>query len=98
MVSLKCKTGRGMFPHELAVLIKGVDGYYESMVDAELVKVSAESQETGWIDVGVVKYNGTGVLVELPRQVVSGGRRIWVPESEVDTHGHTLSAGDPATN
>ena len=93
-ISLKCTAGPGMFPHESGILIKGADRYYETMVDSEFLKLNADAKDTAWIDVGVVQVNGTNVLIELPRQVVAGGRRIWVPESEVDAHGHPLAACD----
>jgi len=92
--SLKCEPGDGMFPHEKSVLIAGVERNYEMLVDAEFVRLSGESDQTGWIDVTPVTTQGDRVLVELPRQVISGGRRIWVPASELDTHGHSLAAGD----
>lgn len=85
---LRCKAGRGMFPHEAGILIQGADRVYESMVDRELVLME-EGTELSDVDVpasitvGVIKVNGTKMLVELPRQVVCGGRRIWVSKSEV---------------
>jgi hypothetical protein len=86
---LKITAGKGMFPHECGVLIKGSDRCYESMIDSELVTLdkdgSPEEGATGWVEVGVVSVNCEKVLVEFPRQVVSGGRRIWVPKSELGT-------------
>lgn len=86
---LRCLAGSGMFAHEASVLIQGEAQHYESMVDRELVHATGVEIGTGTeevsalLDVTVVKVNGTAMLVELPRQVVSGGRRIWVPKAEV---------------
>lgn len=87
---LKCMAGRGMFPHETGILIRGVDQFYESILDSELVHPTGISTATGedapaLIEVEVIKVNGAQLLVELPRQVVSGGRRIWVPRTEVES-------------
>jgi len=85
---LRCTAGSGMFDHEAGVLIQGVDRWYESMIDRDLVSIaepaaSDQEAQAAWVDVNVIQANGTKLLVELPRQVVSGGRRIWVPRSEV---------------
>ena len=73
----------GMFPHEVGILIQGADRWYESMVDSELV--TALDQSTARIPVEVVERDRDvkRVLIQLPRQVVAGGRRIWVNESAV---------------
>lgn len=90
MVQLKCLAGRGMFPHESAVLIRGATQHYEAMIDSELVQVSGETspddERQASIHVRVVNTRDDGsMLVELPRQVITGGRRIWVPLSEIET-------------
>ena|ERR1051326_4259779 len=88
-VCLKCQAGRGMFEHEAAVLIRGVDQSYESMIDSEFVRLADDGKEItddyqpAFIEVQIIKESADAYLVELPRQVVSGGRRIWVPKSEV---------------
>lgn len=97
-VNVKCTAGKGMFPHELGVLIRGKDQFYESMIDAELVKVVGEpndrDERPATVKATVVNINCTNILVELPRQVVAGGRRIWIPMAEVATHEHSVSTGD----
>jgi hypothetical protein len=89
---LRCFATRGMFPHECAVTIKGKDRRYESMIDEELLRldgtINGDREVLGKVNVEVVNVNGEDVLVELPRQVVSGGRRIWVPRSEVEGLGN----------
>jgi hypothetical protein len=86
-VQVKCTAGKGMFAYEKAVLIRGKDGSYESMMDSDLVHIEGDSPEgdeiPAVVDAVVVKVNCESVLVELPRQVIAGGRRIWVPMTEV---------------
>ena len=85
-VLLKCTASRGMLRHEAGVLIQGAERHYESMVDVKLVHLDSklgEDEISATLDVQVVKTNGENVLIELPRQVVAGGCRIWVPQSEV---------------
>jgi hypothetical protein len=94
-VQIKCTAGTGMFSHELSILLRGKDRFYESMVDAELVSVSDDgydddSERPATIEAQVVNVNDESVLVELPRQVVTGGRRVWVPISEVANYGDSL--------
>lgn len=86
---LKCTAGRGMLMHETGVLIRGAERNYESILDSELVRVSEGQSNVventpAQITVNVVSVNCENILVELPRQVVSGGRRIWVPKTEVE--------------
>jgi hypothetical protein len=86
---LKCLAGRGMFPHESAVLIRGVTQHYEAMIDSELINLRDDAttvdERQGVVEVQIIKVNEEGHrLVELPRQVVNGGRRIWVPVSEIE--------------
>ena len=87
-VELKCMAGRGMFPHEAGVLIEGSQRNYEAMIDSDLLEYESELGDVNIpciVKVGVVKVNDTKILVELPRQVVAGGRRIWVPQSQVNS-------------
>jgi hypothetical protein len=101
--SLRCIAGKGMFPYEAGVLIRGADQYYESMIDRDLVHTRRDcvSNDAGEIEalvhVDVIKVNGDRVLVELPRQVVSGGRRIWVSKTEVEMHGDPVSSSNCQT-
>lgn len=86
-VGLKCTAGRGMFPHEAGVLITGADRNYESMIDSDLLELESELGDAATpcvVKVSVVKVNGLTLLIELPRQVVVGGRRIWVSQSQVE--------------
>ena len=85
---LRCTAGRGMFAHEAGVSIQGSDRCYESMIDSELVtildgQILGDDDVPALVTVTIVETNGSKILVELPRQVVAGGRRIWVNKSEV---------------
>ena len=86
---IRCIAGKGMFPHESAVLIKGIDRWYESMIDSELLEFESESavgdDQPARIDVDIIDRQSGSALIELPRQVVVGGRRIWVPDSELES-------------
>ncbi len=87
---LRCTAGRGMFAHEAGVSIRGSDRCYESMIDSDLVAIQdgqilGDDDVPALVMVTIVKTNGSKMLVELPRQVVAGGRRIWVSKSEVQT-------------
>lgn len=86
-VRIKCRVGPGMFSYESGILIHGVDRYYESMVDTDLVQIedgpAANGDNPGTIGVRIIRRDGDRVLIELPREVVAGGRRIWVSASEV---------------
>ncbi len=86
--SLKCTAVRGMFPHEVDIAIRGKNGgWYESMMDSNLVDLEGDfeddSEREGKVEVSIVGRTDDAVLVELPRQVIGGGRRIWVPAAEV---------------
>jgi hypothetical protein len=85
---LKCKAARGMFAHEAGILFRGSERNYESMLDSKFVHFDAggelgDDDASALVDVGVLEINCQNVLVELPRETISGGRRVWVPKSEV---------------
>jgi hypothetical protein len=88
---LKCRVRTSPFEHEFDVLIEGMDHQYESFIDKSLVDVSDdlvsdERPVCGKVKVSLVADDSArdAVLVELPRQVVMGGRRIWVPRSSLE--------------
>ena len=99
---LKCTVQSSVFPHELGVLIQGVDRGYESLIDAALVQtenLDDGQPHSGRVAITIIKKDKerNALLVELPRQVVMGGRRVWVPESEVEyitADEHSLSESD----
>lgn len=97
-VKVKCTASSGMFPHELGILVRGRDQFYEAMIDAELVSLVGEpndrDERPATVKAIVANVNCTNVLVELPRQVVAGGRRIWIPISEVVGYGDSVETGD----
>jgi hypothetical protein len=47
----------------------------------------------GKLPAKVIKINGVNLLVELPRQVVAGGRRVWIPKTEAHPNGASISSG-----
>lgn len=90
MRSLRCTATKGTFPHEVDVAIQGADGaWYESLMDSCVVFVdgalSMDEEKEGNVQVVIIHRAPAkkSVLVELPRQVVGGGRRIWVSENDV---------------
>jgi hypothetical protein len=86
-LELKCLAGTGMLPHEAAVLIEGRDQHYELMVDSELVDTQegelTRELRPAALNVTLVKESGDDALIELPRQTVTAGRRIWVSKSQL---------------
>ena len=93
IVLLKCEAKGGMFAYECAVIVKGCGRRYETMIDKELIifATSSESEgdchaQSGWVKVSAISIDEDqrSALVELPRQIVGGGRRITVPLSEID--------------
>lgn len=86
--NLKVLASTGALSHEAGITIQGVDGTYEAFVDSDLVRPEngeplTREDRRATIAVDVVKVNNGHVLVELPRQVMLGGRRVWVPATEV---------------
>jgi hypothetical protein len=79
-----------MFPHEAAVLITGRDQNYEVLIDSDLIEsdqdrnISCREQRPAVISVTLVKECGDDLLVELPRETVTAGRRIWVSRSQIE--------------
>lgn len=70
----------GAIPSEAVVEIPTLQGTEEVVVHTS--QVTADGVEVGYI--GTKKTDGS-VLVELPRESVSGRWRIWVPGSAVAT-------------
>jgi hypothetical protein len=66
----------GAVPSETVVTIPTTSG-------PEDVVVHATQVSAGGVEVGYIRKKGTEVLVELPRESVSGRWRVWVSESEV---------------
>jgi hypothetical protein len=71
-------TGReeGSIPSEAVVTISTTRGSEEVIVHTS--QASSDSVEAGFIG-----EKGDEVLVELPRETLSGKWRIWVPKDEV---------------
>lgn len=86
--NLKVLASLGVLSHEAGISIRGVDGTYESFVDRDMVNPEnseplTDEDRPATIAVDMLKVDNGCVLVELPREVVAGGRRIWVPATEV---------------
>ncbi|MDX1963601.1 MAG: hypothetical protein SFX18_10635 [Pirellulales bacterium] len=88
-VFVKCRAARGFLGGELGIVIQGVDQSYESFVEPDHVRFADgripqnEEEKPGLIEAGIVQVNCDSMLVELPRQVITAGRRVWIPKSEV---------------
>jgi hypothetical protein len=85
MAQLNCHITGGVQEHETGVLIDGVEQQYEAIVDDRLI-ARHNGANAGQIRVAIVAADDTraAYLVELPRQVTMGGRRIWVPKTSVE--------------
>lgn len=68
---------KGLHPSEEVVSIETKDGRQELVVDPAIV--SDDSLPVGW---PVGREDGY-LLVELPRQTMSGGWRVWVNETSL---------------
>ena len=86
---LKCMVGAGPLAHERSFWVDGVGQRYESWTDAEQVTLSnggplsGEDLAPGLVPVLIVKEEQLRVLVQLPREVVMGGRRVWVDAGQL---------------
>ena len=86
---LEVQVGRGPLVYERSLMFDGAETSYESWADADQVKVVEQEdalekgQARGLVSVLVVSEDAERqrVLVELPREVVMGGRRVWVKDS-----------------
>lgn len=69
---------RGPGPSELIIEITTDNGTEEVIIDKDILKEDA-------VDIGFVIARRNGhLLVELPRETVSGKSRVWVPKESVD--------------
>ena len=74
---LQCKIVEGLMPSEKIAIIQGADGNMEE------VAVSMHNITGGRLMAFIIgEYEGK-VLVELPRETVSGRWRMWVNQSVV---------------
>ena len=85
MTLLKCKFEPGAMAHEVAIFVMGVDGELESWADPRDIKVEDTTTGSGYVPVRLISEDTSKgrALVELPVEVVMGGRRIWVPLTNV---------------
>lgn len=93
MALLRCRVAKSAMAHERSLIVEGVGKEYESWADSRAVQLlegederSLESSEAqGLVTVRVVDNDATNglLLVELPEQVIMGGRRVWVPAGSV---------------
>lgn len=77
---VKVKVERdGPGPFEKIISIRTSEG------EAEPLIVSGRILNENMIDVGLpLAFDDNRILIELPRESISGLWRIWVPQSEVD--------------
>src|SRR5579862_1843888 len=84
---LECRVTKGVFPHERTIYVDGEDRGYESCADAGKVELQTDESDLenkptvpGLVRVRVVTLDEDRhrALVELPEEVVMGGRRVWV--------------------
>lgn len=69
--------GHGQHPSEMVVQIDTKDGPVRLVVDKRAI-------EDQTLDVGYAIGSGNGyLLIELPRETMTGEWRVWVPESLV---------------
>ena len=85
MSLLKCTFEPGAMKHEVAIYVTGVDGIFESWTDPRDIEVEDSASGSGFVPVRVINEDTTRnrALVELPVEVIMGGRRIWVPLTSV---------------
>ena len=85
MSLLKCKFEPGAMKHEVAIYVTGVDGIFESWTDPRDIEVEDPASGSGFVPVRVINEDTikNRALVELPVEVIMGGRRIWVPLTSV---------------
>jgi hypothetical protein len=70
--------GSGMHPSESLVEISSQEGMEEMIVDTETI-----TNESVEVSFPIAQRNGSGVLVELPRETVRGAWRVWVEKSQL---------------
>jgi hypothetical protein len=66
----------GGIPSEAVVAIPTITG------DEEVVVHTSQVDEKG-LEVGFIREVGDRMLIELPRETVSGRWRVWIPRSAV---------------
>ena len=72
------RIGRGAHPSEMVVAVKTVDGEEKLVVHERSVKDDS-------LDIGFpINREDSNLLVELPRETISGAWRVWVPEALVN--------------
>jgi hypothetical protein len=67
----------GPVPSEKVVTIRTARGSEELIVHASQIAPNG-------IEVGLIAQSGNEVLIELPRETLSGRWRVWVPKSAVE--------------
>jgi hypothetical protein len=81
---IKCQVSDGPMARELVVVVQGIEGPREVWVAKEDVSYPGELGQgpaSGKLRVRVVDRSADRQLVELPGEVPSGTRLIWVPNS-----------------
>jgi hypothetical protein len=71
------EVGEGLHPSEIVVAVKTIDRTENLVVDRRSLKDST-------VEIGYpIRKQGDLYLVELPRETMSGSRRVWVHSDQV---------------
>ena len=81
------KIGKGLHPNEVVVQVTTVTGTEQLVLDKRSL-----SNDTISVGAPVGRANGKKLLVELPREAMSGAWRVWVNKSQLVPETHQASA------
>lgn len=88
-IYIPCQISLGLFEDERIVQFEVEGRQYRTIVDSEDVHELKTPREGEWVDgllqVYTIKKNGETVIVNLPRETTSSGRRISVPKQLLQT-------------
>lgn len=88
-IYIPCKISLGLFDDERVVQFEAEGKQYRAIVDKDDVQELQTPQKGRWVEgllqVYVIKRNGETVLVNLPRETASSGRRITVSKQLLQT-------------
>jgi len=80
---ISCKVSSGLFRGERVVEFKVQGETYRTVVDRRDVIEKKEPSPDKWVDgllrVRVLKKNKETILIDLPRETVTSGKRMFVP-------------------
>jgi len=79
--------GEGLHPSEVVVEVNTLSGPQRMFVDRRAVDDKDWSLAVG----APLRRDDTSLLVELPRETMSGSWRVWVPENTVSPEGKKVA-------